>query len=476
MKRTSLAHKRFVLLLITIGAVLRVVLMLQPITGSEAVAAMIFGTQPLSGVISDYSLPLNQVLHTLLAKWSTTILGMGLWQLRLPAVIAGVLALPLFYLFVRSLFNRYIALMALAMAAAYPAQVELSALANGYSITWCALLAALLLGRHLVRENNAFTAVLMGVSLALGMWAEPTMIFPAIMALFWVLFSILSKYERSLNQRMAMLGLATGIFIMLTLLLYMPVVIAHGVDQLFHHVTEGEVSWKAFRAAYPDKVLELWVWIVDPSYGWVALLGFLGLVYSAYTSAKYRTLLIALMLGAVPLSLALADAGEPYQWAYSLFFFHIGSSIALFYLLKFVQDRLVKSFGKRSRTGWASLALVVGLAVPGFQIIRERGGRLHEAAPAAEMLANAMQGGDRLCASAAWEHALRFEMLTRGVDPAGLQGAAEPGRVLFLVMEQPRSPGPELVMQRCDQRPDSYDAPVLMKDWPRMEIFAARKR
>lgn len=476
MKRTSLAHKRFVLLLILIGAGLRVFMMLQPITADEAVAAMIFGTQPFGTVISDYSLPLNQVLHTLLAKWSTALFGMGLWQLRLPAVLAGVIALPLFYLFVRSLFNRYIALMALAMAACYPAQVELSALANGYSITWCALLAALLLGRHLVRENNALTAVLMGVSLAMGMWAEPATIFPAIMALLWVLFSMLSKYERSLNQRMAMLGLAAGVFVVLTFLLYMPVVIAHGVDQLFHHVTEGEVSWKAFRAEYPDKVLDVWVWIVDPSYGWVALLGFLGMVYSAYTSAKYRTLLIALLLGAVPLSLALADPGEPYQWAYALFFFHIGSSIALFYLLKFVQDRLVKSFGKRSRTGWASLALAAGFAVPGIHVISERGGRMHEAAPAAEMLADAMQGGDRLCASSVWEHALRFELLARGMDPSALSGTAAPGRMLFLIMEQPRSPGSELVMLRCDQLPDAYDAPVLMKDWPRMEIFAARKR
>lgn len=475
-KRTSLAHKRFVLLLIAVGAALRVVVALQPITADEALAAMVFGTQPLAGVITDYSLPLNQVLHTILAKWSTSLLGMGLWQLRLPALIAGVMALPMFYLLVRSLFNRYIALMALAMAAGFPGLVQLSALANGFSITWCALLGALLLGRHLVRENNVLSAVLMGLCLALGMWAEPAMIFPALMVLLWVLFSVLSKYERSLNQRLTMLGIGAGVFVAATLLLYMPVVMSHGVDQLFHHVTEGELSWKAFSTQYPDRVLVLWMWIVDPTYAWVAYLGFAGLVHAAYTSAKYRTLLFALVLGAVPLSLMLADAGEPHQWAYALFIFHIGSSIALFYLLKFVQDRVIKGFGKRSRTGWAALVLVLGFGLPGLQEVMERGGRMPEAASAVDVITHAFQTGDRLCTSHHWEHALRFELLCHGVELADISGTADPGRMLFVVVEQPRPPDLDLVLQRCDQQPEDYELPAVVKDWPRMEIFAARKR
>lgn len=475
-KQTSVAHKRFVLLLILLGAAFRVALLFEPITASEAMACMSFALQPVGTIISDYSLPVNHVLHTLLAKASMGLFGVGTIALRLPAVLAAVLALPLFYLFVRSLFNRYIALMALAMAAGFPAQAELGALAHGYSISWCAMLAGLLLGRHLVRERNWLTAVLLGLSLALGMWATPSMIFPALMVLLWVLFSLLTKYERSLNDRLLSLGLTVAVFLLSTVLLYMPIVFAHGIDHLFHHITEGELSWAEFRAGYPDRVLELWSWVVDPTAGWVALLGLLSLVHAAYISVKYRLLLLALVLGAVPLTLLFARVAPPWDWAYSLFIFHIGSAIALFYLLKFVQDRIAKGFGKRTRTGWAALVLIIGFAVPGYRVVRDRPERMGEARSAVGILSTAMQPGDRLCASPYWENALRFEWRSRGVDAAMLHGDPESGQMLFTVLQKPAGPAYDLVLLNCDLRVDRFGEPAIVKDWPRMEIFAARKQ
>ncbi|MBK9175471.1 MAG: glycosyltransferase family 39 protein [Flavobacteriales bacterium] len=475
-KQTSVAHKRFVILLVLLGAAFRVALLFEPITASEALACMSFTLQPVGTIISDYSLPVNHVLHTLLAKASMGLFGVGTVALRLPAVLAAILALPLFYLFVRSLFNRYIALMALAMAAGFPAQAELGALAHGYSITWCAMLAGLLLGRHLVRERNWLTALLLGLSLALGMWATPSMIFPALMVLLWVLFSLLAKYERSLNDRLLSLGLTIAVFLLTTMLLYVPIVLAHGIDQLFNHVTEGELSWKEFRTGYPDKVLELWSWVVDPTTGWVALLGLLSLVHAAYISVKYRVLLLALVLGAVPLTLLFARVAPPWDWAYALFIFHIGSSIALFYLLKFVQDRIAKGFGKRTRTGWAALVLIIGFAVPGYKVVRDRPERMGEARSAVTLLSTAMQPGDRLCATPYWENALRFEWLSRGVDEGKLRGDPGSGHLLFTMLQRPTGPAYDVALLNCELRADQFEQPAVVKDWPRMEIFAARKR
>lgn len=475
-KRTSAAHKRFVLLLILVGAALRAALMLEPITASEALACMGFAFQPVGTIVSDYSLPINHVLHTLLAKASMGIFGVGTVALRLPAVLASVLALPLFYLFVRSMFNRYIALMALAMAASFPAQVELGALAHGYSIAWCAMLAGFVLGRHLVRERNAVTSVLLGFTLALGMWATPSMIFPALMVLLWVLFSLLAKYERSLNDRLLSLGLAVTVFLVATVLLYAPIVMTHGIDHLFNHLTEGEISWKEFRTGYPDKVLDLWSWVVDPTYGWVALLGLLSLVYSAYISVKYRFMLLALVLGAVPLTLLLANVAPPWDWSYALFIFHIGSAIAVFYLLKFVQDRIAKGFGKRTRTGWAALFLVAAFAIPGYPVVRDRPERMGEARFVVNLLSSAMQPGDRLCITPYWEHAIRFEWRSLGMDAGRWAGEPDPGRLLFTVLQKPTGPDYEVTLLRCDLRTDRFEDPATVKDWPRMEIFAARKR
>lgn len=476
LKQTSVAHKRFVLLLIAGGAALRMWCMLAPITADEAVAYMTFATKPIGETISNYALPSNHVFHTVLTKWTTALFGSNLFALRLPSVLAGVLVLPLFYLFVRSMFNRYIALMALAMAAASPCLVEVSALAHGYSIAWACWMLALVLGRHVVRENNTVTALLMGASCAFGMWAVPTMMPMALMVLFWVTFSLLGKYDRSVSTRMASVGLSLLVFLALTTLLYFPVILSHGVDQLFHHSTEEQYSWKTFSITYPDRVLDLWVWIVDPTYWWVAAIGFICLTQAAYISVKYRTILIAMVVGAVPLTLALADVGSPYQWSYLLFVFHLGMSIALFYLLKFVQDKMVKSLSKRARTAGAALVLFAGFALPGMSVVRERVHHLPQAAPCAQHLAEAMRPADRLCMDPYWEAPVAFHLRTYDKDPALLGGLPAPGGMEFIVLFKPNGHPLETLLMRCDQRMEAYELPTRVKDWERMEIFAARLR
>jgi hypothetical protein len=475
-KRTSAAHKRFVLLLVAVAAVQRFWLALEPITAQEAVAYMSFATRSVGQCISDYSLPVNHVFHTLLTKLSTAVAGANLIGLRLPAILASLLALPLYYLFVRSMFNRYIALMALAMAAVYPSLAELGALAHGYSLTWLCLMLALVFGRHFVRTNNLVSAIAIGLACAFGMWAVPSSLTAVLLVYIWALFSLLGKYDRSLGERLGMLGLSAGVFLAAALLLYLPVVMTHGVDQLFHHVTEEDRNWRAFALNYPDQVLDFWVWVVDPTRWWVAILGFIGLVQAAYISAKYRALIIALLLGAVPVVLLKADTGSPWDWAYTLFIFHLGGAIGLFYLLKFLQDHVFPKLGKRTRTGWASAVLVVGFGVPGMRVVIERVDHLQEARPSAELLAAALKPGDKLCADGLWEAPVGFSLLGAGVAPGPLRGSPHPGSMLYLVASSPNGLEPAALMLRCDLHAEEFVAPVVVKDWPRMEIFAARKR
>ncbi|MBL0128046.1 MAG: glycosyltransferase family 39 protein [Flavobacteriales bacterium] len=475
-KQTSPAHKRFFWSLILAGAALRAWLVWQPITHDEAAAYMAFATQDIRGLLSDYSLPGNHIFHTLLSKWSTGLFGSNVVGLRLPAFVAGVAVLPVFYLLVRSLFNRYIALMALAMAAGFPPLAELSAMAHGYSLSWLFLMLSFVLARHFVRENNGFTVILMGVAGALAMWSQPTAMFGMIMVYLWTLFSMLTKYDRSLAERLALLGAGLLVFLLVSVLLYLPVVIDHGADQLFRHASEGERNWRTFTAGYPDKVLELWMWIADPV-GWVvAVLGFIGLFQATYVSAKYRTLLIALALGAIPLSLVLADAGDPWQWSYTVFFFMIGGAIGLFYLLKSIQDKLLPRLGKRTRTNWAALVLFLGFSIPGSTVVRNRVNHLPEAAACAQELVSGMHPIDRLCMDAFWEAPVAFELRGRGVDAASLTGRPEHGGLLFIVWNDQKGATPDLAIMRCDLHIRDFETPNVVRDWPRMEIFAARSR
>ncbi len=472
-KQTSAAHKRFVFLLIGLGAALRVWMALAPITAEEAVAYMSFAAKPIGETISSYALPSNHVFHTLLTKWSTGLFGNNVLALRIPALLAGILTLPLFYLIVRSLFNRYIALMALAMAAGTPCLVEVGALAQGYSITWCCWMLALVFGRHLVRENNMVSAAMLGLCCAFGMWAVPAMLPMAIMVFLWVLFSVLTKYDRSVGERMGVLGLGVLVFLATTVLLYLPVIMEHGIDQLFHHATEEQYSWKDFSHSYPDRVFDLWVWIVDTSYWWVAMLGFIGITHAAYISAKYRTILIATVLAAVPVTLLRADVGVPHQWAYLLFVFHLGSSIALFYLLKFVQDKLLKDFGKRSRTAGAAGVLFVGFALPGMKVVHDRVQHLPEAAACADHLALALRPADRVCMDPYWEAPVGFHLRAHDLAVDALRGRPVADGFQFAVVLKPGGTA-AAVLDRCAEASDTYGAPALVRDWDRMAIFAAR--
>ncbi len=166
------------------------------------------------------------------------------------------------------------------------------------------------------------------------------------------------------------------------------------------------------------------------------------------------------------------------RWSYTLLIFHIGSAVALFYLLKFVQDKLIASFAKRGRTAFAALALAAafGSAAMLGGHHDDPYGRMPEAAPAADYLRTAMAATDRLCTSPKWEHALGFQLLVLGKDEAFAPGPMQPGQGVFLAMEKPSKLGVDLVLLRCGVSEDEVDEPRIVRDWPRLEIFAARKR
>ena len=475
-KRTSAQHKRFVAFLILGGALLRGYMLFRPITADEALAYMSFAVLPTGELLSNYGHPINHIFHTLLTKASTGVLGTGLVSLRLPAFIAGVLVLPFFYLFVRAMFNRYIAVMALALCAASPNLIEQSALAHGYSIGWLCLVIALVLGRHLIRSNERVPAVLIGLVCAIGMWSIPSLLNAVIMVHVWLLISLLSKYERSLGDRLATLGLSAGVFLVATVLFYLPVIMGHGVDQLFHHVTEERHTWAKFSVNYPEEVLGVWVWIVDPTYWWVAVLGFAGLVQAAYISVKFRSLVFAMAIGAIPIVLLQATTGQSGEWGYTLLIYHLGMAIAAFYLLKFVQEKLFPSLSKRTRTTWASLVLFAGFAVPGMSVIYERTPRLPQARACAEFLNGAMAAGDRACIDPVWQAPVGFHLRILGHDLTELTGTPKPGRLQIAVMATPHGTSFRNLLYRCVQRPGYYQEPYLMKEWPGMEIFAAHLR
>lgn len=473
LKHTSPAHGRMVLFVVLVGAVLRAVLLWQPITYDEAFTYTYYASRPVHVIVSDYSYPNNHILHTLLVKLFTTVFGVGLVSLRLTAYLAGVLALPVFYLLVRSLFNRYIALLALALASASGPLLDYSACARGYSLTWFFMLLALLLGRYGTKQVRPSVALLLGLCCALGMWTIPSFAYIAGMVYVWLLITALGKGEEHMRAHVWNWVLSAMAFVACTALFYLPVILVHGMDQVTAHDTYGVPDRAVFARTYTDRALELWAVLADSSAWWVAALGFIALVYSGYTSSRYRALLAALVLGAVPLVVLQALVAPPRVWLYSVFIFHMGSAIALYYLLKAVQERLLKKAGKRQRTAVAALLLLVAFGWPGLRVERLGQGGMPEAEWCARKAVKLLRPGDKLYTQYPWDSPIEFHLLAMGGDRDLMYGPYTPGNTLLVAVGPDYDQTLQGVLAHQNVPAGAHPPFRLIQDSPRLKIFAA---
>ncbi|MBL8003032.1 MAG: glycosyltransferase family 39 protein [Flavobacteriales bacterium] len=473
-KRSSRMHLLLVLAIMLVGTALRLVHLWDPITYDEAFTYVQYASKPYHILLSDYSYPNNHVLHTALARLSTELFGVHRWSLRLPALLAGVLVMPLFYLFVRAMFNRYIALIALAFVASSGGLIEYSALARGYSLTWLFYVLALLLGRHLAKTNNWVSAVLTGLSCALGMWAVPTMIYALIAIHAWLLFYLLGAYRHTVGERLSMVLLSFGVSLVLTSLFYLPVITVHGAAQLVHHPTMGDNTWSAFVQTHQDRALDLWVYLTDTAMPWISLLGLAGIVYAAYISSKYRALLLALLVGAVPMTIVQCMVAPPRVWLYLLFMLHLSSAIGIFYLLKFVQEKVWPSLAKRARSAVAAMVVLLGMGFLGMRGIADRMERYPEAILAADWFPGILKPEDRILVDFPWEAPVEFEFLARGLGREPLFRPITAGTTIYVLVSPADGQTPQSVETHYGHEGITVGELDKLQDWRRLEVYRDR--
>lgn len=475
-KRTSAPHKRTVLLLILCGALLRGWMLLQPITYDEARAFDLFISKPMGTIISDHSDPVNHVLHSLCAKASISIFGIGKVALRLPAFIAGILVMALFYLYTRAMFNRYIAMLVLALVASSAPLIEYSALAQGHSFTWLFMVLALVFGRHFIKENSAVSAVLIGISLALGMWTMSTMIYPAITVFVYLLLYILMRYQGSIKLKLNLLLLSFIVFLVVMTGLYFPIISHHGFAHVFEHSSIVDLGWKKFTLQHQDAAFALWVAIADTTGTWLSLVGILSVLVGAFISLKYRIIMFAVALGSIPVVMLQAWVAPPPDWYYTLFLLHLGSGIALFYLLKWLQEKFFTKFGKRTRTAVASLVLFAAFSALGLHVIHDRTARFPEADVAGEYLGQVVGPADRIYVEHPWDGPVRFHARRNGIGRDQFQGQPANDGWLYILVSPAEGQNVEKVLGSHRISVERVDSLRMVKDWERIRIFAARYR
>ena len=336
------------------------------------------------------------------------------------------------------------------------------------------MMMAFLLGRHFVRENNLVSALLIGIVLAFGMWTMTSMIYIAIAIYAWMLISILMRYEGTVRKRINLLLLSGVVCGVVAFALYLPVIMHHGIGQLWDHPSLPENTWRKFSRQHQEGAFELWIAVADTTGTVIALLGIVSVLVSAYISTKFRVIMFSLLIGAVPLVLLKARVAPPPVWYYTLFFFVLGTAIAIFYLLKFLQEKVFTSLGKRTRTSVASLVLFTLLTVIGSKVVIERLERFPEAKAVAAVLREVIGQGDKVYVDPPWDAPVRFHARAEGLERADFQGPPATGAMAYVLVAPADGQTLEHVLKDHQQTLDRFNAFKMVDDRPGIEIFAAR--
>lgn len=242
------------------GAALRIKYLFIPMRYDEAQTYTIYASRKVTDFLRDYSEPNNHIFHTLLVHASTRLFGSSEWAIRLPALVAGILLIPVTAFVFRKLFNTTVGLISAALVAGSSILIEYSINARGYMMQVLFFVMLLALARYLKWHASLAGWVIFVVLSALGFYTIPTMLYPFGVVMGWLLLMAIfepgGQDARTLTIRLIVAGFAT---IALTLVFYSPVIIFHGFRPLISNPWVEPLTWSGFLQGWPLSLQRIWM-------------------------------------------------------------------------------------------------------------------------------------------------------------------------------------------------------------------------
>ncbi len=329
------------LLVLACAAIFRVDHLNEQITHDEAYTYVVFSSTSIFNIVTNYHLPNNHILSSLLIDLSTHLFGAQPWAVRLPAFLAGLLLIFASYAFARQVYGKYAALLGSVIIAILPGTILYSSRGRGYVLVSFFTLLALLVANYLRKNNNLAAWSLLAVSMALGFYSVPVMLFPFGMVFAWLFFENLFANRQSSVLKMGFIknwtlsGITTAA---LVLLLYTPIFIYSGPKSVFANQFVQPEPWGGYIASIPGKALAVWREWMD-GFPWpvtlLLLAGFcLSLVLHRRLTQGRFPLQLAAFLGIGALLLIQRPTGQTKIWAFLQAPFMIWSAAGLMGLLQ----------------------------------------------------------------------------------------------------------------------------------------------
>ncbi len=244
----------------------------------EAYMYNAFASRSFWHTVTNYHLPNNHVLLSILIKIVTGLLGNHVWTLRLPTILAGVLMVPAAYFFAKRFYSQEAAVLSSILVAVFPILVQYSVLARGYIIIGLVTLLLFIVGDYVRTRKNRFAWLLIAVLSALGFYTIPIMLFPFGALYVWLFVSWVvgdtPAYAPNSNFLKYWVGSGIGAALV-TILLYMPIIIYSSAD-FFGNGFIAPLKWDIFPITIWTRLRNTWTDWTTSIPPWIVLLGVLG--------------------------------------------------------------------------------------------------------------------------------------------------------------------------------------------------------
>ena len=182
-------HLIILFVIVIFGIIFRYAYLWRPMGHDETYTFMAFASRGLKIVVTDYHLPNNHVFHSILVSLFYQLFGDSPAVIRLAAFIAGILVIPATYLVAKIFYEWKIALIAGSIVAALPALVDYSTTARGYTLIALFSLILVAIAAFVKDNQNLITWFLFIIFACLGLYTNPTMVYPIGIAYTWLILS-----------------------------------------------------------------------------------------------------------------------------------------------------------------------------------------------------------------------------------------------------------------------------------------------
>ena len=422
-------------LALTVATSIRVYFLSQPMRYDEAYTFMTFVKNGFASHFY-YPLPNNHVLHTVLVRGAVALFGSNPLAIRLPALIAGCLAIPLLFFLSRLLSqdrrSGYIAATLMSMC---PYFILYDTMARGYSIMVLLTLILMVLGTRALAIQSAKVGPLMGLVTALGMLDMPSFLFPAASVFAWVAMVAWKMGRNSTRLAFDLMLPWTLATMAMTVIVYIPVlVVNNGLGDLFNNKFVASLPWLQFIARLPGHLLSTANDFVRD----VPNIFLFGLIFALfigiYVEIRKRNWIAAMLIPAMCLggaTVLIAKHVIPFErtWIFILPCFIIAIDTGLITLIK-ASERTLKVLSVVAAAGAA-------LAIGNRDLISKYPdtGHFPEAPILIEFLASEMRPGDRVTVKIPADAPIRFYLWYLKVPRTGMIEHVESGNRTFVIVK-----------------------------------------